>query len=344
MASDEKRKELELVLKKFDSVDVDKLLRRGLGDESLEKIFAPILARIRHLKEFVSHHAPNVHDSYVEQAKTALNRIADLMIEQQVRLPSDYIAQKNTFVSSMQSLMEQARQWEPLFAATAILDRGFLDDEGIRHEYARVVDQLQKQTTATIATIKEEAEKSIQGAKALAEEIETRARKTAAKISIEEAQNQFNEATTDAKKKLKLWAWLTGLSVLILIGLAFAFMWWPLPPSEQWPVAIYHTILRIFVLSTAGASAAFFFRILRAHIHMMEKNHHRVRVANSVEGFVNSALEPQQRDLILAKLCEEIIDFGDPGIVKTDKEDIGSVATSGELMGRILAALSPKRS
>ena len=76
---------------------------------------------------------------------------------------------------------------------------------------------------------------------------------------------------------------------------------------------------------------------------MAEKNKHRVRVANSVESFVNSALESQQRDLILTKLIEAIVDFGDSGIIRSEKDDGGSPAISGELIGRILSALSSKK-
>jgi hypothetical protein len=78
-------------------------------------------------------------------------------------------------------------------------------------------------------------------------------------------------------------------------------------------------------------------------MHLVEKNRHRVRVANSVESFVNSALEPQQRDLLLAKLTEAIVDFGDSGIVRSDKDDPGSSIMSTELLGRILAALTPRK-
>jgi hypothetical protein len=76
---------------------------------------------------------------------------------------------------------------------------------------------------------------------------------------------------------------------------------------------------------------------------VMEKNRHRVRVANSVESFVNSALEPQQRDLILAKLAETIIDFGDSGGITHDHDEMGSQVFTGDVLGRILAALTPKK-
>ena len=68
-----------------------------------------------------------------------------------------------------------------------------------------------------------------------------------------------------------------------------------------------------------------------------------MRVANSVESFVNSALEPQQRDLLLAKLAEAVIDFGDSGIIKNERDETTPTATSGDIAGRILAALSSRR-
>jgi hypothetical protein len=343
MASDEILKQLNTTLEKLDGVDIEKLLRKGLGDESLEPAFSPYLEKIRDLRQFVAQYAPAVHDNYVTQAKNTLQNIADLMVAQAIRQSAEYIGQRETFLANIRTALEQARLWEPFFAATAVLDRGFLQDEGIRREYARVVDELRTQTTTTISAIKDEAEKAIEGAKRLAEEIETRARRTATRISVEEAQRQFTTATTELSKKVKIWGELTVASLVILIGLPFAFMAWPLPAPEPWPVAMYHTILRVFVLSAAGASATFCFRILRAHLHMVEKNRHRVRVANSVESFVNSALDPQQRDLILAKLCEAIVDFGDSGIIQGEKDDGRSAVVSGELVGRILSALSTKR-
>jgi hypothetical protein len=343
MALAEKMKQLDAVVTQINKVDSDKLLRKGLGEESLELTFADDLERIRSLTEFVVQHAPSVHDRYVEQARVTLEQIASQMTAQAARPSSEYIAQRDTFLNSVRNQLAEARLWEPFFAATAVLDRGFLQDEGIRREYARVVEELQSQTSATIATIKEEAEKAVQGAKILAEEIEARARRTATGISVKDAQDQFAKATKELNDKLKLWVKLTCFSVVVLLALPFAFMAWPLPAPEPWTVALYHTLLRVFVLSAAGASTTFCFRILRAHLHMVEKNRHRVRVANSLESFVNSALDPQQRDLILSKLSEAIIDFGDSGLIKGEKDAVGSGAVSGELIGRILAALTPKR-
>ena len=132
----------------------------------------------------------------------------------------------------------------------------------------------------------------------------------------------------------------SGHGLLVIFPLLF--MLWELPAGE-WPVALYHTLLRVIVLSAIAGTAAFAFRMLRAHLHLAEKNKHRVRVANSVESFVQSALEPAQRDLILARLVDSIVIFGDSGLVKHDEDDRSS-PMSGDVIGRIVAAISSKGS
>lgn len=344
MANEQVLQQFATAADKISKVDLEKLLRKGLGDESLEKRFLPQLDEIRRVKDFAVKYAPSVHSDFVTLAQNTLNSLGDEMVAQASRSSAEYIAQRENFLNNVKANIEESRRWLPFFTAAAVHERGFLEDEGIRSEYQKAVASLKSETSVTLATVKEEAEKAVRGAKALAEEIETRARRTATRISVQDAQRQFEEASTDLAKKVKLWARLTTASVALLILIPLGFMLWPLPGPEPWPVAMYHTLLRLFILSAAGAFTAFCFRILRAHLHMAEKNRHRVRVANSVESFVNSALEPQQRDLLLAKLAEAIVDFGDSGIIRPDRDDQGSGVISGDMLGRILAMLSSRKS
>ena len=53
---------------------------------------------------------------------------------------------------------------------------------------------------------------------------------------------------------------------------------------------------------------------------MSEKNRHRQRVANSMEAFVQSAVTPEQRDLILSQLVESIVQFGHSGLVQREDD------------------------
>jgi len=142
--------------------------------------------------------------------------------------------------------------------------------------------------------------------------------------------------------KVENWQKASIGATLLLVATAAGFMWWPLPAAGDWPVALYHTIIRVFVLSAVGAVSAFTFKMLRAHMHMATKNQHRVRVANSAESFVNAALEPAQRDLLLAKIAEAIIDFGDSGLIKGDRDDHDGGIMSADVLGRILAAVTRK--
>lgn len=343
MASEQKLQELATTVARLDAVDSAKLLREDLGVESLERVFAEDLGKIKLLAAFVRQHAATVHDSYVDQACSTLNEIANQLEAQADRPSAEYINQREEFLNAVRGQFEEAKMWLPLFAGSAVLERGFLEDEGIRREYERVVEDLKAETNATLARVKEQADKAVADAKTLANEIESRARKSATRMSVDEAQRQFSEATSELQKKANTWGWLAGLSIVVLLALPIVFMYWPLPDSDNWPVALYHTLLRVFVLSAGGAAVTACVRLFRAHLHMVEKNRHRVRVANSIESFVNSALEPQQRDLLLAKLAEAVIDFGDSGIIKSERDEPKSSTMSGDLVGRILAALSVRR-
>ena len=343
MATDSALQQLFASLDKVQNIDPAKVLRKNLGDESLDAQFGPKLAEITRLHDFVRKYAHGVHDEFVNQSRGTFENIANLMTQQASRTPSEFISQRDNFLTQIDNYLIESGRWRPAFVATAIEERGFLQDEGIRQEYRRAVEQLQQESATTLASVKQEADRALEGAKKLAEEIETRARRTATKISVKDAQEQFASASQDLDRKVKYWS-LSGVgATVLLVAVAAGFMLWPLPPAGEWPVALYHTLLRLFVLSATGAVSAFTFRMLRAHMHMAEKNRHRVRVANSVESFVNSALEPQQRDLLLAKLAEAIIDFGDSGLIKGEPDGHESSVVSGDMLGRILAAVTARK-
>lgn len=342
MANDQVLEQLHATLDKLQKVDIAKVVRKNLGDESIGESFTPSQAEIERLQDFVRRYAQGVHDSPVNQARQTFENIANLMTQLAGTDSASYIGQRSTFLQQVENHLRESLQWRPAFVAAAVEERGFLEDEGIRQEYRRAVEQLQKDSATTLANVKQEADRALEGAKKLAEEIEARARKTATKISVKDAQEQFSTASTDLAVKVTYWGRVGVSSTLGLVLIAAGFMLWPLPDASVWPVALYHTLLRIFVLSSVGAVSAFSFRMLRAHMHMAEKNRHRVRVANSVESFVNSALEPQQRDLLLAKLAEAIIDFGESGIIKGERDDQDSSIVSADTLGRILAAVTRK--
>jgi len=55
---------------------------------------------------------------------------------------------------------------------------------------------------------------------------------------------------------------------------------------------------------------------------MSHHNRHRQRVANSMEAFVQAAITPEQRDLILAQLVTSVVDFGTSGLLSKEDDAI----------------------
>ncbi|NJD56090.1 MAG: hypothetical protein FIA94_06755 [Nitrospirae bacterium] len=340
MATDNAITQLSSAIEKLEKVDIDKIIRKNLGEESLENEFLPRLDKIKQQANFAKKYARQVHDQYVNQVTSMITALTQQMASQASHSSADFINQRNSFLNQIDAQLEAGKLSLPFFTTAAILERGFLDDEGIKQEYQRTIQKLHEESNETLAKVKEEAEKAVSGAKELADQIETRARKTATRISVEEAQKQFSEASLRLQKKVEYWGKRVVFAMIGVVVIPAIFMLWPLPSEGSWPVALYHTLLRILVLSAVAGVTTFCIKMYKAHLHMVEINEHRLRVANSIESFVNSALEPQQRDLILAKLVESIVSFGDSGLVRSDREDISSSTMSADFIGRILSALS----
>lgn len=342
MASADQIQQLYSLIEGFDDIDMERLNRTSLGESgSLVDEIRGRLSEIETIKTLAQKYAPFVHGEYVGNAVNSLSRIRDFMQQQSSAPDVQFLSNKSSFLNQIDMEIEETRRWLPIFVSAGVLSRGLLDDEGIKRESERALVELRETATKTLDTIKDESTKAIQDAENLAKEIENRARRTASKISVQEAQRQFGEAVKTDKSRVVLWWVMAGLSFTLLIGMPLSFMAWELPKNAGWPESVYHMLLRLLVLSSVAGVAAFTLRMLRVHLHLAERNRHRVRVANSVESFVQSALEPAQRDLILARLVDSIIGFGNSGLVHNDGDDHTS-PMSGDVVGRVVAAISRK--
>ena len=180
---------------------------------------------------------------------------------------------------------------------------------------------MKEEAENALTRVQEEANKTIEEARTLAEGIENRARQTASGISIEAAQEQFRLAQQDHDKQVKRWTWLNGISIFLFFGVAMIFFFVDLPEGETKSI-LYFSAVRITIIGALGGIVAFCLRMLRAHMHMAQHNQHRQRVANSIAAFVESAATPEQRDLILSQLVDSIAHFGSSGILRKEDESI----------------------
>ena len=319
MASDDYMTQLQNLAEEIFSIDTNNLLRTSLGALSLEKDFSSTLEQIGKKIDLLRQYGREIHDEQIRNILSILESIRNAIKQQADCSDADYAARRQQFLDNVKANLEDLKRfWAPVVTA-AIEARGFLDDEGVRREHERTIESIKKESETALQQVKEESNKTIEEARTLAKQIEERARLTAARISVEEAQKQFREAQAALDKRVKVWAGLGGVCVAGFFFVALSFVTLDLPDEWQWQV-FYHSAIKVSILTAIATTAAFCLRILRAHLHMSEKNRHRQRVANSMEAFVQSAVMPEQRDLILSQLIESIVQFGHSGLVQREDD------------------------
>lgn len=162
------------------------------------------------------------------------------------------------------------------------------------------------------------------------------AKAEATRISVKSAQEQFGDAEQALRTKFWVWVFILVASSVGLVCLLTYFLKNPPPliseivsslsPSsgaKPLPVSIplllagsaYFTSLRLALVGILGAVLALALRMVRAYLHMIEHNHHKQRVTNSIEAFVAAVRDPAQKDLVLGKLVDSVTQFGDSGIL-----------------------------
>ena len=203
MASEALIEQLKNLSDEIGNIDKDRLLRASLGEEALQEDFAPRLEEIQRRFEFALQYASDVHDNQVQSILGSLEHIKSAMEEQANWSNVDYVAQRSQFLTNIDTYLEEIKEFWPPFITAAIESRGFLEDEGIRREYESTIDSIKKESESALQQVQSEAQKTIAEARDLAEQIENRARLTAARISVEEAQKQFSEAQTALDRQVK---------------------------------------------------------------------------------------------------------------------------------------------
>ena len=318
-----------------------KLLRPELGELGLKTDFESDFREILKMAEFAR---ANIADVHHEQAQEILNQFEQIIAqlkEQSERESQDYAACRQDFLDNTQYYLEELKKCRGPLLWSAIESRGLLDDEGMIREYEKTIASIKEESENALKQVKEESEKTIEEARVLAEQIESRARSTAARISVEEAQDQFQEAQGALDKRVKTWAWLGGISVLMFLVVALCFLLIDVGDQSGWHV-VYYSAIRVSILAALGTVAAFCFKTLRAHMHMSEKNRHRQRVANSIGAFVESAVTPEQRDMILSQLVESIVQFGNSGLIHREEDNMYRPKMTIDAITRTLFRNPPK--
>lgn len=229
MATEPQINELRATVDNLGKLNEEKLIRRTLGEESLEKEIVPLLAELRNKTEFALKYAGNVNGTYVEHIRTTLEQIIAQCEAQANRNNQEFIAEKGAFLSKTQNMLETLKLHWSSFITAAVEESGLLADKGIKQAYDSTLEEMRVQSDEALEKLKIASTEAIEEAKTLAAGIETRARKTAAKISVEEAQTQFKEAQTPLVIQLVVW----GALSLIAYSSFFILLWKFLGPEQR---------------------------------------------------------------------------------------------------------------
>ena len=299
-------KDLGDAVKALLDVDKDKLIRPSLGDLSLSGDFKEMFNEILKMATFSLRYAKKVNNSNVSQFSSLLKSTVTLLHQQANRGHDEFASQRNNFIQGVKSNYEQLLMYYPQFITAAVDAIGLLDIEKVQAQFEDNFRKLEE----TKKAIEDFSEKKQQEAK----KIEERARQTAAKVSVDAAQEQFKEAAKSHSRKILFWGGLSALSIAGFFWVAFKFFIYKPPAEWTWQVVYYSTI-KVTILMAIGTVSVFCSRTLRAYIHMREHNLHRSRLANSMQSLVDSATIPEHRDLILMRLVDALASFGSSGLL-----------------------------
>jgi len=319
------------------SINKERLLRPSLGEESLEQAgFGKTYDAVMSKAAFVLQYGADVDSAAFNNARNAFETLRQSFDQQSKSANAQYVANRANFTNQVNGQIEVLKQPWPSFVSAALEARGFLQDEGIRLEYQNTVKQMKGDAEEVLQHVREESKKTLEEAKQLADEIEKRARRTAAHISVQQAQEQFRDAQKGFDKQVTLWAVLVVSSLAIFFAAAAYFVRIHFTGPGNWYL-VYYTAIRITILTAIGAIATFCLRVLRAQLHMSERNRHRQRVANSMAAFVEAAVTPEQRDLILGQMVNAVVDFGASGLLAKEEDTVYAPKMTIDTITRTIA-------
>ena len=359
MASDSQIEQLQRQIGNLSEFDWKQFTRPDLGVGSIAEEAEPIIDEINDFLELAQVYAPHLHVSTVESISQHIGSIRTALDQHTSLSRGQFIDEKENILNRLRSLADKLALWKPTLAGVAVLDLGLLNlqqlkaasDESAEKHRERLAD-VAKDFLERASAKAEEIERNARAeATKLQEEASrkhTAANRTATGVSVKEAQEQFREAASHDKRQVTLWASLVAATVTTLILSAMGFLRnigsTPLQVENiPWHAVIPEALLKVFILSTLAGAATFSFRMLRAYLHIAEKNRHRVRVANSIEGFLAATASESQRDLIHGRLTESIVNHGDSGLIQRERED-HSPTMSSDVIARLVAALPGKGS
>lgn len=310
------------IINTINEIDDKKLIRKNLGDASFTD-FEPIWSEIKSKIDFIERYNDKIDNGTNNQVHSHLTNINQQLSALVGYDKTQFVAQQATIKNNVNVQLDALRKYWPQYAIAAIEDSGLLTNVDVKQKFESLTNELKESTDKALYKIEEESNQIVEGAKKKAQEIETSVRKTAQNVSVAEAQTQFQEAADHNITQIKIWGGITiGLIVAFVLFILYLLFGVTLPEEWNWTI-IYLSIIRLGVLGLISTIIGFSLKMLRANLHMHQHNLHRKRIANSMASFAESAMNSDQRDLILSQLVESVSNFGTSGMISKDRDKSG---------------------
>lgn len=311
------------------ALDKKSFLKENLGDESLKsEIDYDIEQYTRRVSDIIKY-GSKLSTDLLNRTISSVSNLRSYL-DSIIKQPSqDFISKKNEHIQSIRSCFNTIDNDWPSVIAIMVEQMGLLSNkeehERLKKEQFKnaeeVIEKIKLESQNILDKAKNEAHAIIKKAEEISKLKEERATRTAKKISVKEAQDQFDQAQKEHYKSVILWSILSFITLALFIIIAILF--YKDVTTLNRHLIIYITALRMTILLSIGAVATYCLKILRSSYHMYKHNQHRKRLANCISSFVESGETPEQRDKILSILIEAICYF-QSGLVKTEDDNINA--------------------
>jgi hypothetical protein len=118
----------------LDKIVMEKLLRTPLGVGSMAAELEARLEALRRVRLLAGKYTERAHNAAFAQTASQFNTLCQLIAQQAAHADPTYLQERDQFLNQLDAHMEELRRHISSFVAAAVIERGFLEDEGIRAE------------------------------------------------------------------------------------------------------------------------------------------------------------------------------------------------------------------
>ena len=210
--------QLRQIISELKGYEKDKIIRPKYGQTSLSEWSEEYDNLFKKL-DFIESYLDEVDSTTNTQVFNALKQIKTYISNLVDYDEAQFVTNKLAQIKAIETQFNTIKKHWPHYTSAAIESTGILTNLDVKKEFKSLSDNLNSQSESALEQIKNESNEIITQAKAKAKEIEDSVRKTAEKISVQEAQEQFKNAAAHNITQIQIWGGITGVLILAFIVL-----------------------------------------------------------------------------------------------------------------------------